>query len=211
MPEMQKWFSVLREQFYQTDIIQWGALSFGVAEVLLARANNIWLYPAGIGAAGLAIVSLGNAGLYAESILNLYYVVMSVYGWWFWFHRKNVPPVEIRRAGRSEWIVSLSIVFAGWGVLGIILVTFTSSTVPLWDAWVTSTAWAGTWLLARRRIENWILLNLSNAFAIPLLFYKDLPLFALLTVFLFVVACKGYLDWVRILEVQRVQSFKVSP
>jgi len=78
------------------------------------------------------------------------------------------------------------------------LITFTPSTVPAWDAWESSTAWAGTWLLARRRVENWILLNASNAFAIPLLFYKELPLFAMLTIFLFVIACIGYFDWIKI-------------
>jgi nicotinamide mononucleotide transporter len=52
--------------------------------------------------------------------------------------------------------------------------------------------------LARRKIENWLLLNISNAFAIPLLFYKALPLLALLTIFLFIVACIGYVDWLKI-------------
>jgi nicotinamide mononucleotide transporter len=68
------------------------------------------------------------------------------------------------------------------------------------DAWVSATAWAGMWLLAKRKIENWILLNISNAFAIPLLFYKQLPLYALLTAFLFIVAVLGYFDWMKILK-----------
>jgi nicotinamide mononucleotide transporter len=51
------------------------------------------------------------------------------------------------------------------------------------------------WLLARRKIENWILLNISNAFGIPLLLYKQLPLFAALNVFLFVIAVQGYYQW----------------
>lgn len=54
------------------------------------------------------------------------------------------------------------------------------------------------WLLARRKIENWILLNVSNFIAIPLLFYKELALFALLTVFLFIVAIMGYFKWKKI-------------
>jgi len=70
--------------------------------------------------------------------------------------------------------------------------------VPAWDAWVSATAWAGMWLLAKRKVENWILLNISNAFAVPLLLYKSLPLYAVLTVILFVVACFGYFDWRRI-------------
>jgi nicotinamide mononucleotide transporter len=54
--------------------------------------------------------------------------------------------------------------------------------------------------LAKRKIENWILLNISNLFAIPLLFYKELPLYALLTIFLFIVAVFGYFDWLKILK-----------
>ena len=56
------------------------------------------------------------------------------------------------------------------------------------------------WLLARRKLENWIWLNISNLGAIPLLFHKQLPMFALLTLFLFVIAIFGYIDWKKILK-----------
>ena len=206
MIDTQELFPILREQLSHTDAIQWAVLILGVAEVLLARANNIWLYPAGIAATVLAVFSLYTAQLYAESLLHFYYIVMSLYGWWFWMNKKNAPPVKITYATSKEWIIILCIVFGGWGALTTILITFTDSTVPVWDAWITSTAWAGMWLLARRKIENWILLNLSNAFAIPLLFHKELPLFALLTIFLFIIACKGYVDWIRLFKKSRFVS-----
>ena len=56
------------------------------------------------------------------------------------------------------------------------------------------------WLLTRRKLENWIWLNISNLVAIPLLFHKQLPMFALLTLFLFVIAIFGYIDWKKILK-----------
>ncbi|HTH56496.1 MAG TPA: nicotinamide riboside transporter PnuC [Cyclobacteriaceae bacterium] len=192
-----EWQDVLVNQLRGFDALQWGILIFGIAEVLLARANNPLLYPAGIISTVLAIYSLFTAQLYAECVLYLYYVVMSVYGWWHWVFEKTKTPVKVEFASKREWAISIIIIFAGWGVGYFALVTFTPSTVPLWDAWVSSTAWAGTWLLARRRVENWILLNVSNAFAIPLLFYKDLPLFAILTIFLLVIACIGYFDWTK--------------
>ncbi len=65
---------------------------------------------------------------------------------------------------------------------------------------IRATAWAGMWLLAKRKIENWILLNISNLFAIPLLLYKQLPLFAGLTLFLFIVAVLGYYEWRKIIR-----------
>lgn len=194
---LHEWQELLVKQFLHIDALQWAILIFGVLEVLLAKANNTLLYPAGIIATTLAVYSLFTAQLYAESLLHLYYIIMSVYGWWHWAYEKNATPVTVKFADRNEWIVSLVIIFGGWGILYFALIAFTPSTVPMWDAWVSSTAWAGTWLLARRKAENWILLNVSNAFAVPLLFYKELPLFAVLTIFLFVVACFGYFDWIK--------------
>ncbi|HWJ29625.1 MAG TPA: nicotinamide mononucleotide transporter family protein, partial [Flavisolibacter sp.] len=91
-------------------------------------------------------------------------------------------------------------------LLYILLKNYTPSSVPVWDAWVSATAWAGMWLLAKRKVENWILLNISNAFAIPLLFYKALPLFAILTLFLFIVAILGYKEWRQIAKSEVAQN-----
>lgn len=179
------------------EILQWVGVIFGVAEVLLAWKNNILLYPAGIISTVLTIYIFAESKLYAESALNGYYFVMSAYGWWHWHKRRNEPPLPIAWTSRQEWLVSALIVGGGFAVQYIILRRFTDSPVPAWDAWVSATAWAGTWLLARRKIENWALLNISNLFAIPLLFYKHLPLYAGLTIILFVVACVGYFDWIK--------------
>lgn len=197
---MQQWINLFADQFKATTWLEWAAVLLGVAEVLLAKANKVWLYPTGIAATLISIYLLLKADLFAESALNVYYVIMSVYGWYHWIKKRNEPPVKVSYSTRREWIITLLITFGGWGVLYLLLVNFTSSTVPVWDAWVSSTAWAGMWLLARRKIENWILLNVSNLFAIPLLFHKNLVLFALLTAFLFVVAIFGYFDWRKIIS-----------
>lgn len=191
------------EQIKETTWVQWLAVALGVAEVLLARVNNIWLYPTGILATVLSIVLLMEAQLYAESALNVYYVVMSIYGWVYWIKKRDQPPVKVAWSNKNEWLISLAISLGGWAVLYMLLKNFTPSNVPVWDAFVSSTAWAGMWLLARRKIENWIFLNISNLFAVPLLFYKKLPMFAILTVFLFIVACFGYFEWKKVLKKDR--------
>ena len=191
------------EQVRLTTAWEWAAVLLGVAEVLLAKANNIWLYPAGIAGTFIGIYVLLRAGLYAESALNVYYLVMSFYGWIHWIRRRNLPPVKITRSTKREWLITLMIVFAGWVILYLLLKNFTTSNVPFWDAWVSSTAWAGMWLLARRKIENWILLNISNLFAIPLLCYKHLAMFAALTLFLFTVAFFGFFEWLAILKKEK--------
>ncbi len=192
---MNEWLQLLVEQVKETGWLQWLGLIFGVSEVLLARANKIALYPTGIIASAITIYLFWHGRLYAESLLNLYYVIMSIYGWWYWMNRKNEPPVKISFTGKREWGIVAMIVIVGYALLYFILQKYTDSDVPHWDAWVTSTAWAGMWLLAKRKVENWVLLNVSNAFAVPLLFHKQLPLYAFLTIFLFIVAVQGYFAW----------------
>ncbi len=195
---MQQWIELFTEQMRHTTWLEWVAVLMGVAEVLLARKNNVWLYPAGIAGSAITITLLLEVGLYAEAGLSAYYVVMSIYGWYLWLRQTGKPPLKVAWATRTEWLITLLIAFGGWGVIYLLLHHFTSSTVPVWDAWVSSTAWAGTWLLARRRVENWVVLNVSNLFAIPLLFHKQLILFAALTIFLFIVAIFGFIDWMKI-------------
>lgn len=203
---MNHWTDLLASQFRQTTFIEWLAVLTGVAEVLLAQKNKVLLYPAGIISSGITVVLFYKGGLYADASLNVYYVIVSFYGWLLWSRRNDSPAKKISYASRKEWLVTMLIIFLGWATIWFILKTCTPSTVPAWDAWVTSTAWAGTYLLARHRIENWLVLNLSNLFAIPLLLMKQLPLFALLTLILFVVAIFGYFDWKRIYK----QEMKMS-
>jgi nicotinamide mononucleotide transporter len=195
------------QQVQQTGWLEWMAVGFGVAEVLLAKANNALLYPAGIISVLISIYLFYHAGLYAESALNIYYLIMSAWGWWLWVNHPNRVQLPVTKAGKKDRNITLAIVATAFTFLYIILKNFTNSTVPAFDAFVSATAWAGMWLLAKRKLENWILLNISNAVAIPLLFYKGLSLYALLTVFLFVIAIQGYFKWKRIID-EKEQSFR---
>lgn len=194
---MAEWLTIFRDQLIQTPLIQWFGVLFGVAEVLLARYNKVALYPCGIISILITLIVLYEAGLYAEILLNLYYLLMSIYGWYYWLRKGNSKEVPITRCSGSDWLMILVFLLGGTPVLYNVLVYFTDSTVPLWDTWVTATAWAGMWLLAKRKLENWLLLNISNAFAIPLYIHKNLFLYAILTLFLFVVAIFGYFAWRR--------------
>jgi nicotinamide mononucleotide transporter len=206
---IQSWLQLLAEQLKQTGWLQWLGLVLAVSEVLLARANKIALYPTGIAGCVISIYLLVNAGLYGEAFLTFYYIVMSVYGWWYWIKKKDLPPVKISYSTRKEWNIVIAIVVIGYFMLYLILKNATPSTVPEWDAIVSSSAWAGMWLLARRKIENWILLNISNLLAIPLLFQKALPLYGILTIFLFIVAIQGYFSWRK--EIKKETFVSTSP
>lgn len=201
--EIQEYLRLFVEQIKATSYLEWFAVSFGVTEVLLAKRNNILLYPAGIIGILLSLYLKLNARLYAESLLSMYYLVMSFYGWMIWSKRKAKNQVlPVSWMSKQEYKIAFAIAIGGYFVLYYALVNFTNSDVPILDAFVSSTAWAGMWLLARRKIENWIFLNISNIVAIPLLWHKDLVLFSLLTLFLFIVAIFGYFDWKKIYQKQ---------
>jgi nicotinamide mononucleotide transporter len=201
----QDWFRLFQEQILHTSLIEWLAVGFGVSEVLLAKKNSIWLYPTGIISILLSMFLLLNVKLYAETLLSIYYLVMSVYGWIIWKKRKQDGENQVSWSSNKELTIAVLISVIGFGVLYLVLRHYTDSDVPVFDAFVSSTAWAGMWLLAKRKIENWIFLNISNIVAIPLLFHKKLPLMACLTTFLFTVAIFGFFDWKKIINKSRLK------
>lgn len=193
---------LLLEQIQNTSILEWCAVSFGVSEVLLAKKNSIWLYPTGIIGILCGSMLLLDSRLYAETLLHGYYLVMSIYGWANWKSRSTSGASRITKSDGKDQAITIGIAVFGWGFLYFMLTTFTDSDVPIVDSFVSSTAWAGMWLLAKRKVENWIWLNISNLVAIPLLYSKQLYMFSFLTLFLFVVAIFGCLDWKKELKNQ---------
>jgi nicotinamide mononucleotide transporter len=211
---LQEWVQLFTEQIKETPFIEWIAVAASVAEVLLAWRNNVLLYPAGIISTLLFIYILADAGLYSESILSLYYFIMSVYGWLHLIKRKNQPPLPVSMTTKKEWLISAGIILVSmalfYSVIELYLHKYNNHIIAIWDAWVSATAWAGMWLLAKRKLENWIVLNLSNIFAIPLLMYKKLPLTSCLTLFLFIVAIFGYIEWRKIYHTQNTSKGSLS-
>lgn len=202
-----------------TSPLEWIAIAAAVAEVLLAKYNKVWLYPAGLISTCIYtwLFVQPATKLYADALLNVYYFVMSIYGWVHWSRRqraalgtgndifpdRNTSVLQVTEATKKEWLTIISFSAAGWGALYLMLTWlfplmfagYTPSDVAALDAFISATAWVGMWLLARRKVENWLLLNVSNIVAIPVLMYKGMPFTAALTLFLFIVAIFGYIQW----------------
>ena len=193
----------MQEILSKTSLLEWFGVFFAVVQVLLAQRNNIHNYLFGIAGIILAMFVKFNAKLYAEFTLDFYYLVMSIYGWLFWKFGKQQTETPISFTTTTEKYKSAGIVVAAFLIFYIFLTNFTNSDVPLWDSLVTAFAWAGMWLMAKRKIENWVLLNISNFLAVPLLIHKELYLYAALTAFLFMVAIFGYINWYKILKQQK--------
>lgn len=184
---------LLIQQFKQTTWLEWLAFSFALLQVVLAWRNHILNFYAGILSVSLYIFLFYQAGLFAESALNIYYLFISVWGIVLW--QSNQKENAVSYCKQRDWIIATFIVVTAFLISYVILRKYTSSNVPFYDALASALAWAGSWLLIKRKIENWIILNISNAIAIPLFMFKGLALTALLTVILFVIAIRAYFAW----------------
>lgn len=184
--------------------------AFGITQVLLARNNNVHNYLFGIVSILLGIYVLYNSKLYADILLSLYYFVMSIYGWVYWKFGKQREETRISVSSIDEHLRALGIVLGCFLLMAYWLSYHTNSDVPIWDSFVVAFAWAGMWLMAKRKLENWIYLNISNIICIPLLLYKGLYIYAGLTIFLFMVGTSGYLKWRRIVKNERQEQYRAS-
>ncbi len=208
-------FNAFITQAKATSLLEWLGIFFAIAEVLLARSNKVLLYPAGIISTIIYAYLFIAIGLYADAILNTYYFIMSVYGWLLWVKRRgNGTHLPITRNSKKDWLITAAIVLSAWLILYLLLIKvfpavfagYKISDVAFWDAFISATAWAGMWLLAKRKVENWLLLNLSNIVAVPILVYKGMPFSAVLYLFLFIVAIFGYFEWQKLYHTQKPAS-----
>lgn len=179
-------------------ILEIAGTCFGVAQVLLSRKNNVHNYLFGIAGILIAILVYFDSKLYADIILSLYYLVMSIYGWFYWNFGKQQHEAPISYSNRNDYVKASLIAVGCFVIMLYWLSNHTDSDVPLWDSLVAAFAWAGMWLMAKRKIENWLFLSVSNLIAIPLLIYKELWVYSGLTLFLLVIGLSGYFEWRKI-------------
>ncbi|WP_037318023.1 nicotinamide riboside transporter PnuC [Salegentibacter sp. Hel_I_6] len=197
---------MIEDFFTQLTWLQAIGTIFGVVQVLLARKNNIHNYLFGIVSILISLFVMYRSKLYADIILNLYYLVMSIYGWFYWKFGRKAKETPISYSDKKDLLKAFGIVLACFTLMTYWLRFHTDSDVPFWDATVSGFAWAGMWLMAKRKMENWIFLNISNSIAIPLLIYKELYIYAGLTVFLFIVGTSGYFKWRKIINNEKRES-----
>ena len=201
---------MMQEILSKTTWVEWLGVFFAVIQVLLAQRNNINNYLFGIAGIVLAMYVKFHAKLYAEFALDFYYLIMSVYGWIFWKYGKQQSETPISFASKNEWLKAVIIVGVAFTLFFVFLTGFTDSDVPFLDSIVTAFAWAGMWLMAKRKIENWVFLSISNILSVPLMIYKDFYLYAVLYTFLLVVAIFGYVHWRKIIRSEQETTKNLS-
>jgi nicotinamide mononucleotide transporter len=168
---------------------------FGTLSVWFSKKENILVFPTGIVSVVIYVYLCFYAGLYADMGINVFYFVMSVYGWFNWVRPIKNKTLEISNNTNSQNLAFTIAAGVLWLVLYFILANFTDSTVPYIDSFTTAICLVGMWLLALKKIENWILWIIADVISVPLYWYKGLPLTSLQFVFFTVLAISGYIEW----------------
>ncbi len=160
--------------------------------------QKIWLWPTGILTSLFYIYIFFASKFYADMSLQVYYVVISIYGWWAWLHgnngteRKKLPISRLgQRLGIKLAVVTL-LIYTG---IAWVLVRFTDSPVPYWDAFTTALSITATWMLTRKIIEQWLVWIVVNTVSLGLYIYKDLYATSVLFFAYALLSIVGYLEW----------------
>lgn len=203
---MNVWQSFL-DGLFATSWLEFVAVIFGIASVMLSRKENIWVYPTGIINTSIFIYLCLMGGLYAEAGVNAYYTVMSVVGWVLWTQKEDgKQALFIRRSNAMEWRNALIFFVLCWLVLYTVLRHFTDSTVPLADGFASASAYTAMWLMARKRLENWIWWGITNVASIPLYFVKGYVFTSFQYVVFLILSVLGYLEWSRRLQITKIAT-----
>lgn len=188
----------------QTGPIEFIAVFAGIGSVWFSRKENILVYPVGLINTIFYIYLSIKGNLFGEASVNLYYTIMSLYGWWLWSKKDSIrqkPLLHITRSTQKEWIQQLAFFAAFYLAIFVALTwakqSFAPQAIPWADALASATAYTGMWLMAKKKTESWIWWIATNLTSIPLYFNKGYVFTSVQFVVLFVLAIAGLVEWRR--------------
>lgn len=190
------------------------ATLFGIISVFFSKNRNILVYPTGIISTFIYIYLFFNWGLYGETLINLYYTSMSIYGWLLWNKKTEADNihVEVEWASKRDYTKAFGLFIATF-IFIIILYHFRpiiDQVIPIaqinslsWnytsvdfiDASLTGIFLIGMWLMAKRKIDSWIFWIIGDLVMVPLLLYKGYAISSFQYLFLTILAILGYIEW----------------
>lgn len=202
MAIMNQIFNLLFEQYSSyaaLDVVmEITAVLFGFASVWYSKQNNILVFPTGLISTSIFVYLLFKWQLLGDMMINVYYFIMSLYGWYIWTRKvdsKNVTPISV--VTKKEQIIG-SIIF----VSSLVLVYEVYQFFKMWTNWVayvdtltTALFFVGMWLMAKRKIENWYFWIIADIISVPLYLYKGLVFTSIQYFGFTILAIYGFLAW----------------
>lgn len=179
------------------------AIIFGFLSVWYSKKNKVWVFPTGMISTCIFVYLLLKWELLGDMMINGYYFIMSVYGWYIWTRKvdesHNTP---ISRTTQKEKITSVFIFIST-----LIFVFLVYNYFDKWTSWVayvdtftTAIFFVGMWLMAKRKIENWIYWIIGDIISAPLYFYKGFTFTSFQYLIFTIIAIAGYLSWKKLLN-----------
>ncbi len=174
------------------------AVILGVINILLIIKRSIWNYPFGIVMVAIYAVVFGQAKLYSDAGLQVFFFVVQAYGWWAWSRNKaaegEIVVERLTPAALAYWVGGSIAATLIWGTT---MHRYTDASFPYWDASIAMLSVAAQILMTRRFLENWWWWIAVNCLSIPLYLRKDLNLTAGLYGLFLVLAIVGLIRWQR--------------
>lgn len=179
------------------------AVIFGFLSVWYSKQNKVLVFPTGMISTIIFVYLLLKWELLGDMMINAYYFIMSVYGWYVWtkkIDKEHVTPISLTT--NNEKKLSIAIFIATLLFVYLVYITFDK-----WNGWVayidtitTAIFFVGMWLMARRKLENWIFWIIGDIISVPLYFYKGFTFTSLQYLGFTFIAILGYLAWKKILN-----------
>jgi nicotinamide mononucleotide transporter len=190
-------------EIQQTPWYELLAVISGIASVWFSKKENILVYPVGLVNTILYVYLSIEGSLFGEASVNLYYTIMSIYGWVLWAKKDQQKRIvlHISQSSFREWMQHL--IFFGFFYVAIFSAltwakaAFYANTIPFLDAFASATAFTGMWLMAKKKVESWYWWIATNITSIPLYFIKGYVLTSVYYLILLVLAVFGLVEWMK--------------
>jgi len=175
------------------------AVMLGLINITLIVRRSVWNYPFGIAMVTLYAQIFHEARLYSDALLQIFFFIVQIYGWWYWRRGKaqagDVVVEALSNRARLTWAVGLAAAIGLWGWM---MATRTDAAFPWWDGAIAMMSVAAQLLMSRRYLENWVLWILVDCLAVGLYWVKDLHLTAALYVVFLALSIWGLEEWMRV-------------
>lgn len=199
---MSELFQSIYNGLIQTTPLEAIAVIMGIVSVWYSRKENILVYPTGLINTTLYIYLSYKGHLLGEASVNLYYTIMSLYGWYLWTRKtpdQTNYVLQITHSNTKEWLQQLLFFGVIYTTLFLVLTyaksAFAPEAIPWADAFASATAYTGMWLMAKKKVESWIWWILTNIASIPLYFTKGYAFTSIQFMVLLILAIAGLISW----------------
>lgn len=197
-------FNQFIQGLQQTSWLEFTAVIAGIVSVWFSRKENIWVYPIGLVNTIIYIYLSIKGNLFGEASVNLYYTIMSIYGWVLWTRKDkqtNTMILQVSFSNQKEWFHHLVFFAIFYTIIFTALTwlkqSFAPEAIPWADAFASATAYTGMWLMARKKVESWIWWIATNIASIPLYFVKGYVFTSVQFMVLLILAVAGYISWYK--------------